>query len=90
MQRMRTLLNYYAPTYRGGALSDTTIRPSVRLSVPWHSCPRRAAGVDPTRVELPSAGAYRLAAYGATTFIIIVTRNDLITVALLRERCRGT
>jgi len=29
----------------GRALSDTAIRPSVCLSVPWLSCPRRAAAV---------------------------------------------
>ena len=62
--------NYYAPPL--GALSDTAIRPSVRLSVPTlgraaalgYSCSlamrglrtRPQTGVDPPRVELPSAG----------------------------------
>jgi len=32
--------HYFAPAVRGGALSDTAI---LRLSVPWRSCPRRAA-----------------------------------------------
>ena len=58
---------------------------SLRLSVPWRSCPRLGhrrppemcglrtrprTDVDPPRVELPSARAYRLAAPGAITCLI--------------------
>jgi len=39
-----TRRGFYAPAV-GGALSDTAIRPSVRLSVPGRSCPRRAAAL---------------------------------------------
>ena len=39
--------NFYAPAVgRGGALSDTAIRPSVCPSVPWRSCPRRASALS--------------------------------------------
>ena len=69
------LINY-APLLclrrRGGALSDTAIRLSVRLSVPWRSCPRRAAALgyrhasclqlNHVRTAIPSADGRRSAA----------------------------
>jgi len=62
-------------------LTDTAIRPSVctMAQLPWgyrHTgclqlshVTRPRTEVDPPRVELTSAGAYRLAALGAITFV---------------------